>query len=383
MEQNAQHTLADDHVRVRRYEPRQRTTAESLDHLAPDSKGALTAYSLERVMGYGVDYADAVEFRAMVLAGQGWKDAALVLADRCVGYARSTRATEVTYLRRAAALLRISQTMMFTDTEERAEIYARATQFYLRAGELDGHYEHLVIETPDGPICGWLHSAGADARGSAIVLGGVEGWAQDFSTIGDALAARGIDAVMLDAPGQGETRFAHQHYLSTSWRSALGAVLDHLQGREPDQPIGIVGNSMGGSLAMAMANADPRIVACVNSSGPFAPWLAPQESPVFKKMMTMANAHSTEQTVEIFSTVTPVTPGVNSSYGLLLLQGQEDPQINDDIAALCWDQSPTQDKEMVKFSDGDHCIYRHISDRDIVMADWLSDRLMRATAVVS
>ncbi|MEO0439121.1 MAG: alpha/beta fold hydrolase, partial [Pseudomonadota bacterium] len=309
-------------ISVHAYQPRMKESADDVAQLSEATRAGLAAYSLERIMGYGVDYADAVEFRALILSGLEWKTAALRLADRCLAKGFPTVATRITRLRRAAALLRIGQTMMFEDTPERVEIYQRATEYYKHAAELAGNCEHLCLDTPNGPICGWLHPARGDAIAAVIVLGGVEGWAQDFSTIGDELAARGVDAIMLDAPGQGETRFAHQHYLSTDWRRSLTPAVNYLQERSPSLPLGIVGNSMGGSLAMALANDEERFAACVNSSGPFAPWLAPQDSPVFKKMMTMANAPTAEAAVEIFSTITPVNPGINSHYKFLLMQGQ-------------------------------------------------------------
>jgi esterase/lipase len=37
--------------------------------------------------------------------------------------------------------------------------------------------------------------------------------------------------------------------------------------------------------------------------------------------------------------------------------------------------APTDDKEMVVFSDGDHCIYNHRDDRDALIADWVRSRL--------
>jgi hypothetical protein len=32
---------------------------------------------------------------------------------------------------------------------------------------------------------------------------------------------------------------------------------------------------------------------------------------------------------------------------------------------------------MVVFSDGDHCIYNHLQERDMVIADWMRARLTR------
>ncbi|MEL7056145.1 MAG: alpha/beta hydrolase [Pseudomonadota bacterium] len=362
------------------YQARVSGSESLLNGLTADAQAGLTSYSLERIVGYGVDYADAVEFRAMVLSGWEWQAAAMLLAERCLADDWKTCATKMTQCYRAAALMRIGQTLMVEDKLERSEVYARATDLFESAATLSGKCEHLQISTPNGMVGAWLYPSSERSIGSVIVHGGIEGWAQDFSQMGEALATRRIDTLMLDGPGQGETRFLHGHYLGTEWRATYRTVIDFLEARAPMRPIGFVGNSMGGSIAMAVTNEDPRISACVNVSGPFAPWLAPQDSPVFHKMTTMANASSIEETLGVFSTIKPVEPGPNDDYRFLLLQGQEDQQIPDEVAAICWEQAPTPNKEMINFSDGDHCIYRHATDRDMVIADWIHAQFAEGVA---
>lgn len=365
-------------ISERSYASRVPETKEAIEGLSVESQAGLRQYSLERFLGYGLDYSDAVELRSMVLSGIAWKAAATELAERCMSKMQGSPASNITLMRRASALLRMSQAMMLTDTPERAEIFQRATDLYGQAAKLAGNCKPVQIETNDGPICGWLHPSVGQPVGSVIVIGGVEGWAMDFACMGDALAARGINALMLDGPGQGETRYAHEHYLTKDWRHAFERVIDYLAARRPSTPIGFIGNSMGGSFAMAVANEDKRIVACVNNGGPFAPWLVPQEGAFFKKMMALANVKTAEAAVDIWSTVTPISPGSNADYPLLMVHGSEDPLIANEVAMMLWERSPTPNKEMVTFSDGDHCIYRHLSDRDILVSDWMRERLVGA-----
>jgi len=354
-----------------------------LSALSEESQAALRQYSLERTMGYGVDYADAVELRARVLAGETWQSAANTLAEICL--ARSGKVadqvsmtTQIAHFRRASALFRISQAMMIADSDERREIFSRAASLYEQAATLAGDCERVSIETGEKPLIGWLFRAQGEAVASVIVIGGVEGWAMDFDSTGHALAARGIDALLLDGPGQGETRFVHRHYLSKEWRDAYRYVLDYLENRAPELPIGFVGNSMGGSFAMAIAIEDERIRACCNNGGPIAPWMAPQGTTFFSKMTAFCGVETTEETLERWETVTPGAPGPNSSYSLLMIQGGKDPLVSIPIAQMLFDNVPMKDKQMVIFSDGDHCIYRHKQDRDILISDWLRSTLSGA-----
>lgn len=368
-------------VAIREHVGHRAETELAIAGLSAESQAALRQFSLERTMGYGVDHADAVELRARVLSGQGWREAAAELAEACLRHTDddpATRPTRITALRRSSALLRMSQMMILTDTEERRAVFAAAAERYARAGELAGDRERITLETADGPLAGWLVPAHGVAVAAAIVIGGVEGWAMDFDSLGDAFAARGVDALMLDGPGQGETRLRHHHYLTPGWRRAYEQAIDLLEARAPGRPIGIVGNSMGGSFAMAVAAGDRRIRACVNNGGVPAPWTLPTSGTFFAKMLAFCGTGDTEQGLEAWRTVTPLVAGANPSYHLLVVHGGEDPLVSGEWARQLLGDAPAGDRAMVVFSDGNHCVYNHKSDRDALITDWVRQQLVPA-----
>ena len=367
-------------VVTRSFVGRRAETEEALSRLSEESQAGLRQYSLERMLGYGVDYADAIELRGRVLEGHDWRQAATELAETALNFADNALGaggapTRIACLRRASALLRISQTLMVTDSPERSAIFARAADLYGRAAELTRDRQPVLIDTDSGKLAGWLVPAAADAVASTILIGGVEGWAMDFDSMSDALAARGVETLALDGPGQGETRMIHRHFLSTDWPAAYRGAIDFFEKRAPGRPIGFIGNSMGGSFAMAVAAADQRIRACCNNGGPFAPGLVPPQGTFFAKMMTMCNASAPEQATEIWSSVVATQAGPNAGYPLLMVQGGEDPLVSNELSDFLFANAPTEDKQMVVFSDGDHCIYRHKQDRDILISDWMRARL--------
>jgi alpha-beta hydrolase superfamily lysophospholipase len=355
-------------------------TEEILAGLTVESQAGLRQFSLERIVGYGVDYSDAIELRGRVLKGETWRSAATFLAETCLFRAEGApqiacSPTHIAYLQRASALLRISQALMLSDDGDRRAIFARASELYARTAAMAGDCEPVTIRTGEKLLAGWLHLAKGDVVASVLVIGGIEGWAMDFDSQGREFAARGVDALLLDAPGQGETRFTHRRYLSADWREAFGSAIDYLDRRAPGRPIGIVGHSMGGSLAMAAAANDPRIRACCNNGGPIAPWMAPQGTIFFSKMVAFCGVNTADEAIDIWKTVQPAATGPNAGYPLLMVQGGEDPLVTNDIAQRLFDGAPTSDKHIVVFSDGDHCIYRHKSDRDILITDWMRARL--------
>lgn len=376
VQQQTKQTEKSSQIEVWDFVGRRSETDDTLSTLSDDSQAALRQYSLERTIGYGVDYADAVELRARVLNGTDWQAAATAIAQSCLVRAvNAVVPTQIAYMRRASALLRMSQVMMINDTAERRDIFAQAADLYFQASVLDNSCERVLLDTPCGPVAGWVFPAKGTAVGSSIVIGGTEGWAMDFDCLGLELAERGVNSLMLDAPGQGETRFAHHHYLSSNWREAFRCATDYLEHYAPELPIGFIGNSMGGSLAMAYTADDIRIRACCNNGGPFAPSLAPQNLPYFVKIMAFCGVKVADEATEILKTITPMGMGVNINYPLLLVHGAEDHLVSNEIAKTLYDGVPTQDKRMVVFSDGDHCIYRRRQDRDILIADWLLSRL--------
>ncbi|KUN75211.1 alpha/beta hydrolase [Streptomyces griseoruber] len=356
-------------------------TEDVTSKLSVESQAALRQFSLERMTGYGVDYADAVEVRARVVEGQDWRSAATELAEVCLRRVESATEvagtpTRIGYLRRASALLRMSQMMMLCDTAERRQIFARAAELYAQAAALSADRVRVTVKTDHSPLAGWLIPARGTAVASALVIGGVEGWGMDFDSIGEALAARGVDALMLDGPGQGETRLTHNHYLTDHWRDAYGRAVDFLAERSPGRPIGFIGNSMGGSVAMAVAAQDTRIRACVDNGGIHAPWhVPPTMGTFFSKMVAACGTEDPDRAMNVWKTVTPLADGPNAGYPLLVVQGGKDPMVSNDLAQILLRGAPTDDKRMVVFSDGNHCVYNHKHDRDALVADWVRARL--------
>ena len=366
-------------VALRQFLGRRTESEEVIARLSVESQAALRQFSFERLLGYGVAYADVVELRARVLEGEAWEAAATAVAEIVLEQANAAstvpaQTSRILYLRRASALLRMSQMMMLTNTPERRQIFARAATIYGEAAKLLSDRQRILIETDSRPMAGWLVPARGVAVASAIVIGGVEGWAMDFDSLGEALAARGIDALLLDGPGQGESRFHHNHYLSVHWSDAYRSAIDFLQRRGAGQRIAFIGNSIGGSFAMAMASIDKRVSACCCNGGVIKPTLAQGRTTFFAKMVAACGTDNEEEALAAWRTVDPIAPA-GRRYPLLIVHGGKDPMIPTAASEMLLAAASTDDKEMVVFSDGDHCIYNHRDDRDALIADWVRSRL--------
>jgi len=351
--------------------------------LSAESEAALRQFSLERVTAYGVAYADAIELRGRVTRGEDWQAVATDLAATALSPPEQLVAVETIQTRsnrlfRASALTRMRQMMMLTDTDERREIFATSATLFAEAVLLKGDCERALIPSAAGPMAGWFHAAKGTAIGATIVIGGVEGWAMDFAPLGVALAARGVSALLLDGPGQGETRLQHRHHLSNDWPQAYRAAVNHLVDRTGGVPIGFIGNSLGGTVAVKYASLDDRIAACCDNGGPLDPGRARGNATFFRKMVAHCGGVADDQAYDIWRTIQP--PGADAPLAgpLLVVHGGLDPLIPYADAAAIHENTIASDKLMVVFSDGDHCVYNHADDKHDMIADWMADRLGRA-----
>jgi esterase/lipase len=360
---------------------RQSSSAPVETVAAEESQAALRQLSLERLMAYGVHHADAVELRGRVWAGEAWQSVATELAETCLAppeaiVAEASSSTRANRLYRASALLRMSQMMMLSNCNERTEIFARAGALYEEAARLTGDSERAVIETANGLLTGWIFaSRRASAVGLAVVIGGIEGWGMDFGALGKALARRGVDTLCLDGPGQGESRMVHRHYLGPTWERSYAGVFDFMARRRPHLPLAFVGNSMGGAVAMHLAARDPRIVACCDNGGPKAPGRPRGNTTFFQKMTAHVGDVSPEVAASVWRTIDPVAPDASLTCPLLVVHGGMDPLVSNEDAQFVYDWAQSQDKQMVVFSDGDHCVYNHADDKHNLIADWVAARL--------
>jgi esterase/lipase len=130
---------------------------------------------------------------------------------------------------------------------------------------------------------------------------------------------------------------------------------------------------------MRLASQDARIVACCDNGGPPAPRGSPGGAPAntsfFRKMMAHCGDVTEEAAAEIWRTVDPMAPDASVTCPLLVVHGGLDPLVSTDDARSVFDWANSADKQMVIYSDGDHCVYNHSDDKHNLISDWVSHRL--------
>jgi pimeloyl-ACP methyl ester carboxylesterase len=347
----------------------------------------LRAMPPSRLLNNGMEYADAQNLRSMAAAGVDWVEAGTWLAERNLRFAKKALAgghkvTARTYFRYASACFRFAQSAVPHDTEIKRRLYRRMVVAFSDAAALDERpIEHWSTPYEDGHICAWLMRPSASVVSPlVIVLGGFDGWREEHHAGAMALVERGISALLVDMPGQGETRLFHRLFLRSDIHRAFSHVIDILAG-DPhlNGEFGVWGNSFGGCLAAKAAIADKRLKACCVNGGASRPLEFPERYPRFyPKIEAMIGSRGTDRAAALLQEI-----DITSSLGelrcpLLQLHSANDPVFSLANARQVHDRAASTDRTLLVWADGDHCLYNHSSERNCAVADWFCERIGRA-----
>ncbi|MDQ3856277.1 MAG: alpha/beta hydrolase [Chloroflexota bacterium] len=227
---------------------------------------------------------------------------------------------------------------------------------YVTPWELDIPYEDVSFRTPDGlTLRGWWLPREAAGR-TVITLTGHRGVRADTIGIAAALWRRGANLLLFDYRGRGDSDPSVNTlgYLETT--DTLAAV-EYALGRSGHGTLGLVGYSMGGSVAILAAARDRRIGAVVADS-PFA-----SQRKVIRqhfRRRTKLPALPMAQLMELFlpydvEQVEPIREvGHISPRGLMLIQGSHD-RVTDPHDSQALYEAAGEPREMWALPSVAHC----------------------------
>lgn len=326
-------------------------------------------------------YDDALALHTLSGAGVSWQDSARWLGDRNVRLAAAAHGETAkrAWFRFAAACYRFGQVAIPTDTTEKKALHAQMVDVFARAAALDYPVtEKLEIPWRNGKLSGWLmRPTGARAAPVVIIMGGFDGWREEYYLGAVQLVQHGIAAALIDGPGQGETRLRFGLYLDVEFHLAFSAIGDYLRG-DPrlNRDVAIWGNSLGGFLAARTVAADPSFKAVCINGGSIRPIELPERFPRFwNKVEALVGSDDRSYARSIMEQLD--LDGLCGSIRcpLLQLHGVPDTVFLLENARRIHDQSASLDKTLLVWEDGDHCIYNHSEEKNLTVADWFASRL--------
>jgi fermentation-respiration switch protein FrsA (DUF1100 family) len=169
----------------------------------------------------------------------------------------------------------------------KSEAYERYLQCFRRASEfLEKPPEVVRITRGAHEATGYLrlppHASATKRVPAVLVMCGGDMYKEDREKYAEGALAEGIAALVVDAPGTGQTTFPHAPEAIVAWQAAL----DELQKR-PDidgERLGAFGVSRGGLWVMRLAATDRRIKALISiAPGGVGYWGTPEERSEWRK----------------------------------------------------------------------------------------------------
>lgn len=174
-----------------------------------------------------------------------------------------------------------------TMSKIKEESYKKYLECFRRATELrEGSHEVVRVARDGKEAVGYLRlPKGASATNKVpaiLVMCGGDMYKEDREKYADGAMKEGMAALVVDAPGTGQTSFAHAPESVVAWQSAL----DALQKRpEIDgNRLGAFGVSRGGLWVMRLAAVDHRIKGLISCApGGVGYWGTPEERAEWRK----------------------------------------------------------------------------------------------------
>ena len=174
-----------------------------------------------------------------------------------------------------------------TMSKIKAESYNKYLDCFRRATELrEGSHEVVRVARDGKEAVGFLRvPKGASASNKVpaiLVMCGGDMYKEDREKYADGAMKEGMAALVVDAPGTGQTSFAHATESVVAWQSALDALQ---QRPEIDgNRLGAFGVSRGGLWVMRLAAVDNRIKGLISCApGGVGYWGTPEERAEWRK----------------------------------------------------------------------------------------------------
>jgi len=211
-----------------------------------------------------------------------------------------------------------------------------------------------------------------------VQLCGIGGSREEYETGSRYLLERGITALLVDGPGQGETRLFEGLYLDEHVIEAITTFVDvAVADRNCDGRVGLWGNSAGGWLAALTAGEDPRIAAVCMTGGTDRPTEILDRYPRYVGELQQMTGHDDPlQARAVIERLTLDRERLRAlRCPLHVVHGTPDHVFHVEGARRVYKGATSIDKTMTEYADGDHCVSNRSHEKHFLIGDWFADRV--------
>jgi dienelactone hydrolase len=349
------------------------------------------AHMTPRYLATGVDANDLQRITRRIDQWNDWcrvwsEEAALHEAQAIEAAAHSRRVTASEANLRASIYFHYAKHLFAHDPEQYLTAHRRMLACYLAAAPLlDPPVERLTIPFARAVMVGNLRLPKHVARPPVvIVLPGLDACKEELHAWCVAFVRRGLAALALDGPGQGETGFSLP--ITARWGEVIGAVIDVLEQRNDvdGRSIAVVGQSLGALYAPLAAAFEPRIKACVSNCGPFDFGAVLPSMPAASQETFRVKSHAKTlvEAQDIARTLTLEGAAQRIKCPLLVIYGAGDKMIplSEGERLSRATSGPT---DFVVFEEGNHVCFNISYKFRPLTADWTAEHLAAVGAVAN
>ena len=292
--------------------------------------------------------------------------------------AQGRAATAAELLARASNYYRFAEMSLLVDSNDREAIQQASVDAYVLAGRsMDPPLERVCLRVNGCDAPAYFRKPRGIERPPIVLLIPGLGMVKEHGDFpAEVVLARGMAAMTVDLPGQGESR-NHFAMDQASALSLVTAAIDHLVCRADVDGgrLGVIGTSMGAAAAMLSASTDRRIKALVEIAGFYYPtaWWDRFPHEIKEFLRYIMGARDQEELVELIRPVNLQGHVKQIECPLLVVHGQQDPIIPFGESDLIWAEAKAP-KERFIFPAGDHaCV--NIGEARPLIGDWIAGKL--------
>ncbi len=332
------------------------------------------AAPVSRMTDYGMDEADARHVHAATTAGSDWVEVLTRLAERDENAARrSGDGAELWH--RAAVSLIFAQLIDNFDVDRKVSINRRMSDDFTKfAAGASLPIRKIALDFEGGKLFGWHVKPLQKSRGAVLVFGGLSGWSTAYRAIAEALVGEGLECVLADGPGQGETRMEGGIFAGRHTVPGFSRFIDYLASETGFDRFGIWGNSFGGLFAALTAAADRRIGACCINGAPARVEPPPFRTPA-EQLAAIFGSATLETCADAMESLTFDPARQPLECPVKVIEGGTDPLVplGAQDVFLTGNAHPLSGK--LSWADGEHTIYNHAVERNRRVSAWFGDCL--------
>lgn len=182
--------------------------------------------------------------------------------------------------------------------------------------------------------------------------------------------------LMIDGPGQGETRLFNKNYMPLDVEKSLDAIVEYMyKDDRVGNDIGMVGWSFGGYLVARTVSYSKKLKAVAFSGGSYNSKEILNFLPNFTNVFKALTGKGDKKVSSMLEKMNMEDLSKKITAPLLIIHGKPDPIFSIEGVQRIYDEASSQDKTIKIWEDGNHCVSNHYLKVLTTIADWFAHRL--------